>query len=123
MPIAASSETKSRPTAAGSDEKGQSSRSKRRRSAALNRLMTAAGSSGDVAQAAEALLDLLLVLGALELGELLLEGVGDELLRGGVAGQVGVALDLGHQVLVELHGLGREHGFSLRLLTSPRRRR
>src|SRR6185436_14457012 len=65
---------------------------------------------GDVAEATEPLLDLLLGVGALELGQLLLEGVADELLGRGVAGDLRVALHLVDQLAVELDLRGSEHG-------------
>jgi hypothetical protein len=48
----------------------------------------------DVAEPLESLADLLLVVGVADLGELLLEGVGDELLDRRAAGDLGVLLIL-----------------------------
>src|SRR5262245_5017576 len=68
--------------------------------------------SRDVAEAFQLLLDLLFGVGLLQLRDFLFERVGDEFLDRGIAREVGVALDLGEEGLIELDA-GTEHGSSL----------
>src|SRR5262245_54196531 len=120
MPMPTSSETTAIGTIGGQPLAGASSRSKTRRRAAFRNAMASQPPSGDVAEAAQALLDLFLAGGAVQLGQLLLQRVGDELLDRRVAGDVGVPLHPGHEVLVELHGFGvSEHHVLLPTISGP----
>src|SRR5512143_2321221 len=64
-----------------------------------------------VSQPLEPLLDLFFGVGLFDLGDLLLEAMGDEFLDRGVAGHLGVLLDLGEEGRIELD-FGAGHGGS-----------
>src|SRR5262245_36090409 len=105
MTIAVRREMRARLASGGSPASGRSSRSKTDPSAALSGASTR---SGNVAEAFQLLLDVFLGVRFLEQRDLLLEAMRDELLDRRVAREVGVALHLGEERLVEFDA-GAEH--------------
>src|SRR5689334_3961940 len=102
MTTAVSSDTTDRLAIGGSAAIGRSSASTSRPSRALKAaIRRSTRRSRNVAEPFQLLLDFLLRVGRLELRDLLLERVRDELLDRGVAGQIGVALHLGEERLVQ----------------------
>src|SRR5437773_1134164 len=95
--MAVMAETIERLTVMGNGRRGPSTTSNTRPSPRLRR-----GTSGDVAQAFELLLQLLLRFRLFELSDLLLERMCNELLDRRVSGEIRVPLDLRDQRLIEL---------------------
>src|SRR4051794_15764610 len=108
---AVASDTADRPTTGGSCRNGNRSTSSVRPTIAFTKV-TAAWSRRlrDVPEPLQLLFDLRLAVALLDRGDLLLEDVRHELVDRRVAGEIGAALHLRHERLVERDSRSKEHG-------------